>query len=96
MAASTNKSMIPAALLQWALPFLLSAFTAYGVSQYGRGAQAEKISTIETNVATVTQKLEKSTAEHANFPTREEMKLILDDLKEIKSDVREIRRSVTK
>ena len=95
MAEEKNKGWLMSAL-QWAGPLLLSIFAGYGSAQYAQGQQAQKLATVERDVAGVERRIEEAQAEHANFPTREELKLILDDLKEIKQDVREIRRSLTK
>lgn len=76
-------------LLQWCGPFVLSAVAAYGAVQYAQGANAQRLTTVERDV-------EKAKAEHSTLVTREEFRLILDDLKEIKTDVREVRRSLIK
>lgn len=84
------------AVLSWLAPLVLSAVVAFGSVQFTQGTAAQKLATVERDVSTLERKLEASNAEHANFPSREEFKLMLDDLKEIKADVREIRRSLTK
>lgn len=68
---------------------MLSAFVAYGSVQYGQGAREQRLSTVERDV-------KEAAGAHANFVSRDEFNLILDDLKEIKQDVREVRRSLTK
>jgi len=76
-------------VLQWAGPLALSALVGYGSVQYAQGSNAQRLSTAERDI-------ERAQAERSNFVTRDEFKLILDDLKEIKTDVREVRRSLTK
>lgn len=77
------------AVLQWAGPLVLSAFVAYGSVQYAQGTNAQRLMTVERDV-------KEAAGAHSNFVTRDEFKLILDELKEIKQDVREVRRSLTK
>ncbi len=76
-------------VLQWAGPLVLSAIVGYGSVQYAQGSNAQRLSTVERDI-------ERAQAERSNFVTRDEFKLILDDLKEIKTDVREVRRSLTR
>ena len=75
--------------LQWAGPLVLSAVVGYGSVQYAQGTNAQRLATVERDI-------QRAQAEHSNYVTRDEFKLILDDLKEIKSDVREVRRSLAK
>lgn len=74
-------------VLRWLGPAVLSAFISYGSVQYARGAQAERLATIERDV-------QAARAEHEKYVTKDEFSLIRDDLKEIKTDVREMRRSL--
>lgn len=83
-------------VVQWLAPVLLSIAAGWGSVQFAQGAQSKTLSTVERDVTALGVRLEKAQAEHSNFPSREEFKLMLDDLKEIKADVREIRRSLTK
>jgi len=83
-------------VVQWLAPVLLSVAAGWGSVQFAQGAQLQKLTTVERDVTTLGGRIEKAQAEHANFPSREEFRLMLDDLKEIKADVREIRRSLTK
>lgn len=89
MKRPSEKTRWALALLQWCGPFVLSAVAAYGAVQYAQGANAQRLTTVERDV-------EKAKAEHSSLVTREEFKLILEDLKEIKTDVREVRRSLIK
>ncbi|HEV2863049.1 MAG TPA: hypothetical protein VGX48_18685 [Pyrinomonadaceae bacterium] len=77
------------ATLQWAGPLVLSCVVAYGSVQYAQGSNAQRLATVERDI-------QKATAEHSHYVTRDEFKLILEDLKEIKSDVREVRRSLAR
>ncbi len=81
--------------LRWCGPFVLSAFTFYGLFQFTQGTQAARLATIERDVTTLELKIAATQAEHADFPSRHEVRLVLDDLKEIKADLREIRRTLT-
>jgi len=74
---------------EWCLPLLVSAFVGYGSAQYARGTADARLTTMERDV-------KEAQGAHSNFVTRDEFKLILDDLKEIKQDVREVRRSLQK
>jgi hypothetical protein len=83
-------------VLQWAGPLLLSVVVGYGSLQYGQGARAAQLTTLERDLNSIENRVEKAEGEHGNYVTRDEFKLILDDLKEIKTDVREVRRSLAK
>ncbi len=83
-------------LLQWAGPFLLSGVIGYGSVQYAQGRQVQRLDTFERDISTLEKKIDQAKGEHANFPSREEFKLMLDDIKEIKTDMREVRRALTK
>ena len=74
---------------QWAAPLVLSAVVGYGSVQYAQGTNAQRLATVERDI-------QRAQAQAENFITRDEFKLILDDLQEIKTDVREVRRSLTK
>lgn len=89
MNGEQNKKGWVGAALQWVAPLVLSAVVGYGSVQFAQGQQAQKLSTVERDVAGLEKKIESN-------PTREEFKLMLEDLKEIKQDVREIRRSLTR
>jgi hypothetical protein len=77
------------AVLQWAGPLVLSAFVAYGSVQFAQGTNAQRLATVERDLA-------KAKDEHSNFISRDEFGLMRDDLKEIKADLRELRRFLTR
>jgi hypothetical protein len=79
--------------LPWLAPLAVST-VAGGVAGYGSfrfhsGAQAVRMSTIERDIA-------EARAEHAGLVTRNEFELLHEDLRDIKTDIREIRRSLQK
>ena len=86
---ATKKQHWIITVLQWAGPLVLSAVVGYGSVQYAQGTNAQRLSTVERDVNKVEER-------QSNFVTRDEFKLILEDLGQIKEDVREVRRSLTK
>ena len=81
--------------LRWCGPLVLSAFTFYGLFQFTQGTQAARLLTVERDVLALERKIGDAQAEHEQFPTRHETEMILGDLKEIKTDLREIRLTLT-
>lgn len=81
--------------LRWALPLVVSgvvsAFTVWGSAQYAKGTDAQRLTTVERDVTQVRADIEKARGEHDDFVRRDAFQIVLDDLKEIKSDVRTIR-----
>lgn len=75
--------------VQWLAPVVLSLAAGWGGVQFARGAQEQRLSTVERDVRD-------AKAEHDHFVTRDEFGLVRDDIKEIKTDVRELRRGLGK
>ena len=96
MGAAVEKQHWSWIVLQWAGPLVLSAIVGYGSIQYGQGTRAAQLATVERDISSVEKRVEKAEGEHKNFVTRDEFQLMLEDLKEIKTDLREVRRSLTK
>jgi hypothetical protein len=88
------------AALRWALPFVLSAvasaFAAWGAVQRAKGADDQRLATVERDVRAVKSDVDRARGEHNEFVRRDAFQLLLDDLKEIKADVREVRNSLRK
>lgn len=76
-------------LLQWLLPILLSLGAGWGGVQFAQGSSAERLSTVERDVR-------EAKAEHGRYVTRDEFGLLREDIGDIKTDVRELRRELTK
>lgn len=78
-----------------AIPLILSAcasaFVAWGSVQYAKGSDAQRLSTVERDVRDVKDDVTKARGEHEQFVRRDSFQIVLDDLKEIKSDVRAVR-----
>ena len=81
------------AALRWALPFVLSAvvsgFAVWGAVQRAKGADSQRLTTVERDVRDIK-------AEHGHFVTRDEFGLLREDISDIKTDVRELRRGLSK
>jgi septal ring factor EnvC (AmiA/AmiB activator) len=75
--------------LKLLLPLAVSAFVAYGAASHARGAEAERLSTVERDVRD-------AKSEHDRFVTRDEFGLLREDISDIKTDVRELRRGLSK
>jgi hypothetical protein len=79
--------------LPWLAPFVVSTVTGgvagYGSFRFGQGAMRERLKRIERDVV-------EAKAEHASLVTRNEFELLHEDLRDIKTDIREIRRSLAK
>ena len=76
-------------LLQWLLPILISLAAGWGGVQFAQGTNAQRLSTIERDVR-------EAKAEHERFVTRDEFGLLREDIGDIKTDVRELRRELRK
>ena len=75
--------------LQWLLPVALSLLAGWGGVQFAKGAEQERLSTVERDVRD-------AKSEHGRFVTRDEFGLLRDDISDIKTDVRELRRGLSK
>ncbi|HEV2862861.1 MAG TPA: hypothetical protein VGX48_17730 [Pyrinomonadaceae bacterium] len=82
---------------RWALPFVASAvascFIAWGSINYAKGAEAQRLTTVERDVQAVKSDVDRARGEHGEFVRRDAFQIVLDDLKEIKGDVREVRQA---
>lgn len=79
--------------LSWLAPLAVSTVTGsvagYGSFRFSQGAMRERMKTIERDV-------EVARSEHAQLVPRGEFELLREDLRDIKEDIREIRRSLNK
>jgi hypothetical protein len=75
--------------LPWLAPVIASTltggFAGYGSFRFGQGALLQRVQTVERDVAA-------AKAEHSEFVTRNEFELLREDLRDIKTDIREVRR----
>lgn len=80
-------------VLPWLAPLLVPGFVGgiagYGSFRFAHGSLMQRITTIERDVT-------QSQAERAEFVTRNEFELLREDLRDIKRDIREVRRTLTK
>jgi len=80
---------------RWLLPLVASgvasAFIGWGSVQYAKGGDAQRLTTVERDVQAVRDDVSKARAEHSEFVRRDAFQILIDDIREIKSDVREIR-----
>lgn len=76
-------------LVQWLLPVLLSLAAGWGGVRFAQGADAQRLSTVERDVRD-------AKAEQGRLVTRDEFGLLREDIGDIKTDVRELRRELTK
>lgn len=76
------------AVARWLLPAIVSAvvtaFVGWGSVQYAKGDAERRLQTVE-------QSVRDAKAEHDQFIRRDSFQIVLDDLKEIKRDVRAVR-----
>lgn len=79
--------------LSWLAPLAVSTVTGgvagYGSYRFNHGALLERMKTVERDV-------KEAKAEHVGLVTRNEFELLHEDLRDIKTDIREIRRSLSK
>lgn len=84
---------------RWLVPLILSgaasAFIGWGSVQYAKGGEAQRLSTVERDVQAVKEDVSKARGEHGEFVRRDAFQILIDDVREIKSDVREIRDRTT-
>lgn len=82
---------IAATWLPWLAPLVVSSGTGavagYGSFRFGQGALTQRIATIERDVTQVQQ-------ERGEMVTLREFELLREDLREMRTDLREIRRAV--
>jgi hypothetical protein len=80
-------------ILPWLAPLVAGGFSGcvlgYGSIRFAHGSLMQRIATIERDVA-------QQHEDHGQYVTRNEFDLIREDLRDIKTDVREVRRSLTK
>ncbi|MET0646986.1 MAG: hypothetical protein ABW208_10225 [Pyrinomonadaceae bacterium] len=84
-----KKQLSILSLAQWLLPVLLSLAAGWGGVRFAQGADAQRLSTVERDVR-------EAKTEHGRFVTRDEFGLLRDDISDIKTDVRELRRAGAK
>ncbi len=84
-------------VLPWLAPLAVSSLTGagagYGSFRFGQGALTQRVEAIEKQIE---RDAIHSTEERAGLVTRHEFELLRDDIKDIKTDVRELRRYLTK
>lgn len=88
-AMPVKKQLSILSLLQWLLPIVLSLAAGWGGVQFAQGSSAARLSTVERDVR-------EAKAEHKQFVTRDEFGLLREDIGDIKTDVRELRRELMK
>lgn len=73
---------------RWALPIVLSAvasvFVTWGSIQYAKGTDAQRLSVAERDITEIK-------GERDKFVRRDSFQILLDDIREIKADVRAMR-----
>jgi hypothetical protein len=84
-----NKKSPLWSLVQWLAPILLSLAAGWGGVQFAQGSNAQRLTTLERDVRDQKE-------EHKSFVTRDEFGLLREDIREIKTDVRELRLHATK
>jgi hypothetical protein len=79
--------------VSWLAPLAVSTVTGgvagYGTFRFNRGAERERLTTLERDV-------KEARAEHAGLVTRAEFDLLRDDLREMRADIRQILRTLSR